>query len=93
MLFFFFYGLLLLNIVAFVLFALDKRKARHGKWRIPEVALLLVALLGGSVGALMAMQLFNHKTKKNLFRIGIPVVLLVQLLLLLYVVVHFIAEV
>lgn len=84
MLFFCFYGLLLLNIVTFVLFALDKRKATRGKWRIPEYVLLGLAAVGGSIGALMAMQLFHHKTQKKLFFIGIPIVLVLQLLLVGY---------
>ena len=78
MAFFITYGLLLLNIIAFCLYGLDKRKAERGKWRISEPTLFFVAIMGGSVGSLMAMQLFHHKTQKNYFRYGIPAILIVQ---------------
>lgn len=52
-----------LSLVAFILYGIDKRKAKKNAWRIPERTLLLVGFLGGSVGALIAMELFRHKTK------------------------------
>ncbi len=70
-----------LNGFAFLLYGLDKWKARHGRWRIPEAALLLTALSGGSAGALMGMYLFRHKTRKPRFRYGVPAILLLQLAL------------
>lgn len=79
MLFFCFYGLVLLNLVAFVFYLVDKYKARHGRWRIPERILLLLALFGGSVGALMAMSLVRHKTQKNIFSVGVPLMLILQM--------------
>ena len=70
--------LLLLNLYAFAMYGLDKFKAEKGAWRIPEARLLWAAGLGGSVGALLGMVVFHHKTRKNKFRIGVPVILAVQ---------------
>lgn len=81
MLFVCFYGLLLINVVAFALYLVDKCKARNGSWRIPERTLLMLALFGGSVGALMAMSLVRHKTLKKPFSLGVPLMLILQLLL------------
>ena len=73
--------LLLINLVALVVYGVDKRRAKKGKWRISEKALFLVALIGGSVGAIAGMYLFRHKTKHWYFRIGLPVILVAQLVL------------
>ena len=70
-----------LNLLAFSLMGLDKRRARRGMWRISERALFLSALLGGSVGAILGMQCFRHKTKHRSFTDGMPVILAFQLLL------------
>lgn len=81
----------LINLVSFVLYGVDKRRARRGRWRIPESALILVAVIGGSVGALGGMYLFRHKTRKPRFAVGVPVILGMQILfflLLFYVVSH-----
>ena len=67
------------NLLAFVLMGVDKSRARRGAWRIPEKALFLAALLGGSVGSLLGMYAFRHKTKHLSFVIGLPVILLLQL--------------
>lgn len=56
----------------------DKHKARKNKWRIPERTLIATALLGGSVGCILGMKLFHHKTKHPVFYIGLPVILAVQ---------------
>ena len=68
-----------INILAFLVFGLDKRKARKDRWRVPEATLLLLAVIGGSVGALLGMIVFRHKTRHNKFRIGLPLILLAQL--------------
>ena len=73
--------LLLANMAAFALFGIDKRKAVRGAWRIPEKTLFIAAGVGGSIGALLGMLTFHHKTRKLPFQIGIPVILLVQVLL------------
>ena len=68
------------NIAAFALFGADKRKARRGDWRISEKALFLSAVLGGSLGALIGMRLFHHKTKHWYFVIGIPTIFVLQVI-------------
>lgn len=78
---YFIYYLIIINIIAFFLMGIDKKKAQTGAWRIPEKTLFLSAILGGSIGAIAGMQLFRHKTKHKTFVIGMPVILIVQLLL------------
>ncbi len=68
-------------MVTFMVYGIDKRKARRGTWRIPEKTLFLLPLLGGSVGALLGMKVFRHKTKHWYFVWGIPAILLTQLAL------------
>lgn len=74
----------LINIVAFVTMAVDKRRAVKGKWRIPEKTLLGLAILGGSVGAIAGMYTFRHKTRHRLFTVGLPVILILQLVICLW---------
>ena len=69
------------NVVTFTVYGIDKRKARRGAWRVPEKTLFLLPLLGGSVGALLGMKVFRHKTKHWYFVWGIPAILLAQLAL------------
>lgn len=71
--------LLLANLAAFLTFGADKRRARRDLWRVPERTLFLLALLGGSVGAILGMHLFHHKTRHWYFRLGLPAILLAQL--------------
>lgn len=71
--------LLLINAAAFLLMLVDKIKARNGLWRISELTLMLSALLGGSVGALLGMYLFRHKTRHPKFTLGVPAILILQL--------------
>lgn len=73
---------LLINLLAFIFMGVDKRRARNDMWRIPEATLFLAALLGGSPGAILGMQLFRHKTRHWYFRWGMPLILLLQLALL-----------
>jgi uncharacterized membrane protein YsdA (DUF1294 family) len=72
--------LLAVNLLAFALMGADKAKARRGAWRIPEKVLFLSALVGGSVGAIAGMFAFRHKTKHLRFVLGLPAILLAQLL-------------
>ena len=73
--------LLIVNVAAFAVYGADKRRAKQGRWRVPEKTLFLLAIIGGSVGALLGMWCFHHKTRHWYFRYGIPVILVVQLAL------------
>ena len=75
--------LLVINIVAFLAMFIDKKKAEKGKWRIKESTLLILALIGGSIGAIIGMYTFHHKTKKPRFFIGIPVIIALQIMLVI----------
>ena len=70
--------LILINLIAFALFGIDKRRAKMGAYRISERTLFLSAILGGSMGALAAMYLFCHKTRHLSFTAGIPAILVIQ---------------
>ncbi len=70
--------LLMVNLLAFALYAIDKRKARKQRWRIAESILLCIAFLGGSLGAYIAMAVFHHKTLHKKFTICVPLFLLLQ---------------
>ncbi len=72
---------IVMNLIGLLVMGADKRKAKKHQWRIPEKTLFFVALLGGSLGTWAGMYLFRHKTKKWYFKIGMPVILLVQALL------------
>ncbi len=69
------------NLLDFILMGADKSKAKRGAYRIPEATLLLFAILGGSVGGILGMLLFRHKTRHAAFALGLPLILLVQLAL------------
>ena len=71
--------LFLINLAAFGLMGLDKRKARKNLWRIPEKTLFLSAILGGSAGAIAGMYVFHHKTRHWYFVIGMPLILVIQI--------------
>ena len=73
--------LLLINLITLVVYGVDKHRAKKGKWRISEKTLFLLPLIGGSVGAIAGMYLFHHKTKHWYFRIGLPLILVAQLVL------------
>ena len=67
-----------INLLGFFLMGLDKRRAKRNRWRISEVSLFLPAILGGSLGSLLGMHLFHHKTRHWYFRLGLPAVLVLQ---------------
>ena len=68
------------NLFAFILYGMDKNRAKRGEWRIKEKTLLGVAVIGGSIGALLGMHIFHHMTKHVYFLYGIPAVLFLQVL-------------
>lgn len=78
--------LILINAVAFVLMLVDKIKARKNRWRIPERTLIGSAALGGSVGALLGMYTFHHKTKHLKFTLGVPAFLIAQIVLSVFLI-------
>ena len=73
---------ILINVVTFFLFGIDKWKAKKGRWRISEATLLIFAIIGGSIGAWLGMKTWHHKTMHKKFKYGIPLILLVQIALL-----------
>lgn len=73
-----------MSVIAFLLYGLDKYKAIHHRWRIPEQTLILAALVGGAPGALLGMQIFHHKTRKWKFRIVVPLATIAWMALLSY---------
>ena len=78
--------LALVNLLTFILYGVDKRKAQKGAWRVPEKTLLLLPLLGGSVGGILGMQTFRHKTKHWYFKFGLPAMLVLQAALAVYLI-------
>jgi len=76
--------LLLINAVALLLMLADKRRARKKAWRIPEATLLTAAVMGGSIGALLGMHIFRHKTKHPKFSIGLTLILSAHILLFIF---------
>ena len=71
------------NVITFVVYGIDKLKAKKGKWRVPETTLLLLAIIGGSVGAWCGVKVWHHKTIHLKFKYGIPLIMAVQVGLLL----------
>lgn len=76
--------LLAVNIVTFLLYGIDKYKAKKGKWRISEATLLTMAAIGGSIGAWAGMRLWHHKTMHKKFKYGIPLIIIMQIALVAY---------
>ena len=76
--------LVVMNIIGFTIMGIDKSRAKRGAWRIPEKTLFLIAILGGSIGSILGMKQFRHKTKHKIFTIGMPAILIVQAAIFLY---------
>ena len=74
----------IINLIGFFSMFLDKQKAKRGKWRIPEKTLFLLAIIGGSLGTTLGMHVFRHKTKHWYFKLGMPLILIVQIILIIY---------
>ena len=78
--------IVVINVIGFALMGIDKAKARKRAWRIPEATLFLIALVGGSLGTTVGMRVFRHKTLHWSFVFGMPAILIVQILLILFVI-------
>ncbi len=78
------YYLFAINIVSFFLYGIDKYKAKKNKWRISEATLLMIAVIGGSIGAWVGMRIWHHKTMPKKFKYGIPVIIIFQVALAVY---------
>ena len=78
------YYLLAVNIATFFLYGIDKYKARKGRWRISEATLLMMAVIGGSIGAWSGMRLWHHKTMHKIFKYGIPIIIILQVTIAVY---------
>ena len=76
--------LAVINVVTFFMYGIDKWKAKKSKWRIREAALLGLAVLGGSIGAWLGMKVWHHKTQHKKFRYGVPVIIIIQLSIIVY---------
>ena len=76
--------LLIINIIGFFMMWSDKRKAKKGKWRIPEQTLFVVTALGGGIGTIAGMYTFRHKTQKIKFTIGLPALVILEIILVIY---------
>ena len=74
------------NCISFIVMGVDKHKARKRAWRIPESTLFVLALIGGSLGSILGMHLFRHKTRHWYFLYGMPAILIIQILLVLLLV-------
>ena len=77
--------LVILNVLTFLLYGIDKWKAKRSRWRIPESVLLGMAAVGGSVGAWLGMHVWHHKTQHKKFRYGVPAILVAQIVLLVWI--------
>ena len=76
------YYLIVITIVTFLVYGIDKWKAKQGSWRISEANLLILAVIGGSIGALLGMKVWHHKTMHKKFKYGLPLILLAQIALI-----------
>lgn len=81
--------LLIINVIGFVLMLTDKFKARKNLWRIPEATLMTAAALGGSIGSLLGMYTVRHKTRHVKFTLGIPAILILQIVLAVFLIIKF----
>ena len=78
------YYLIGINLLTFIVYCIDKRKAEKGCWRISEATLLMLAAIGGSIGALFGMRVWHHKTLHKKFQYGVPLILVMQIALVVW---------
>ena len=83
--FYILYYLITINIITFFIYGIDKLKAKKGKWRIPESTLLLLAIIGGSIGAWFGIKVWHHKTLHKKFKYGIPLIVIAQIAIVVYI--------
>ena len=76
--------LVIINIIGFLIMGIDKKRAKMMEWRIPEKIFFLITLFGGGIGTIIGMYTFKHKTKKKYFTIGLPVILVIEILCIIY---------
>lgn len=81
----FIYYILVINIITFLVYGIDKWKAKKGWWRIPETTLIILAIIGGSIGAWFGIKVWHHKTMHKKFKYGVPLIFILQFALLIYV--------
>lgn len=75
--------LIIMNLFGFLIMLIDKKRAEHSKWRIKENTLFIIALIGGSIGTIIGMYTFRHKTQKTKFIIGFPAIIIIQILIVI----------
>ncbi len=78
------YYLIVINVVTFLVYGIDKWKAKQGSWRISEATLLILAAIGGSIGALLGTKIWHHKTMHKKFKYSLPLILIIQIILIGY---------
>jgi len=79
------YILIAMNVLTFLVYGIDKWRAAHGCWRISEATLLMLAAVGGSIGALLGMKVWHHKTLHKKFKYGVPLIILAQIALVYFI--------
>lgn len=77
--------LIIINIITYVVFAVDKKRAIRGAWRIPEATLLGLSVVGGSIGGILAMRICRHKTRHMSFTVGLPLILILQVMIFIWI--------
>ena len=77
--------LIIINLITFIIYGIDKLKAKKGKWRIPESTLLLLAIIFGSIGAWFGIKVWHHKTLHKKFKYGIPLIIIAQIGITIYI--------
>lgn len=80
--------LIIMNLVGFLSMLIDKKKAERGSWRIKESTLLIIAVLGGSIGSIAGMYTFRHKTQKPRFYVGLPIIIVLQILIIIAILIE-----
>ena len=79
------YFILVMTVLTFIVCGIDKWKAKNEQWRVPESTLFLLAIFGGSIGGWLGMEIWHHKTQHWYFRLGIPIIVVLQVALILWI--------